>query len=82
MASVKNRVRGEPHLWVWRPYIVDLTDAPVVGSPSEEDLQFISSDKARRYIRSLPHHDRVQLKTLYPRAVPQAIDLIDKMLGQ
>uniref|UniRef100_A0A7S0MYV6 Mitogen-activated protein kinase n=2 Tax=Pyramimonas obovata TaxID=1411642 RepID=A0A7S0MYV6_9CHLO len=72
---------GRKPLFPGRDYVhqLDLI-TKVVGSPSEADLQFISSDKARRYIRSLPPHDRVQLKTLYPRAVPQAIDLIDKML--
>uniref|UniRef100_A0A7R9SVU4 Protein kinase domain-containing protein n=1 Tax=Polyblepharides amylifera TaxID=1486889 RepID=A0A7R9SVU4_9CHLO len=52
----------------------------VAGSPSEEDLQFINSEKARRYISSLPHHPRVSLQALYPNSCRHAIDLIDKML--
>jgi hypothetical protein len=58
--------------WVW---------VQVVGSPSEDDLNFINSEKARRYIRSLPHHDRVDLQKLFTNSGPLAIDLIDKMLG-
>ena len=31
----------------------------VLGSPSESDLEFIDSEKAKRYMRSLPHCQRV-----------------------
>ena len=44
-------------------------------------MAFISSDKARRYIRSLPVSPRVDFAKLYPDAYPSAIDLIDKMLA-
>ena len=44
-------------------------------------MAFISSDKARRYIRSLPVSPRVDFAKLYPDADPSAIDLIDKMLA-
>ena len=52
----------------------------VVGSPSEEDLQFIHSEKARRYIRSLPHHPRASRQDMYPNCSTLAIDLISRML--
>lgn len=48
----------------------------VVGSPSEEDLAFIHSEKARRYIRSLPHHPRASLQEMYPNCASTAIDLV------
>ena len=32
----------------------------VLGSPSESDLEFIDSEKAKRYMRSLPHCQRVR----------------------
>jgi serine/threonine protein kinase len=38
----------------------------VIGSPLEEELHFISSEKARRYIRSLPHCNRVDFARIYP----------------
>ena len=44
-------------------------------------MAFISSDKARRYIRSLPVSPRVDFAKLYPDADPSAIDLIDTMLA-
>lgn len=40
----------------------------VIGSPSEEDIQFINSDKARRYMRSLPHR-----RAAAPRLSPGAL---------
>jgi serine/threonine protein kinase len=52
----------------------------VIGSPSEEDLMFIRSEKARRYIRSLPKHEHVGFRKLYPQANEQALDLIGQML--
>ncbi|KAL2619847.1 hypothetical protein R1flu_000052 [Riccia fluitans] len=52
----------------------------IIGSPEENDLHFINSQKARSYIRSLPFQPRVSLARLYPRANPLAINLIDRML--
>jgi len=52
----------------------------VLGSPAEEDLVFISSDKARSYIKGLPFQPRVPFTKLYPSANPLAVDLLEKML--
>jgi hypothetical protein len=43
----------------------------VIGSPGEEDIAFVSSDKARRYLRSLPPCPRADFKKLYPHADEQ-----------
>lgn len=43
----------------------------VIGSPSEEDIAFVSSDKARRYLRSLPPCPRADFRKLYPHADEQ-----------
>jgi serine/threonine protein kinase len=40
----------------------------------------VSSDKARRYLRSLPRWPRADLSERYPGADPLALDLLDKML--
>jgi mitogen-activated protein kinase 6 len=40
----------------------------IIGSPSEEELGFITSDKAKRYIRSLPKSERVNFAELWPQA--------------
>lgn len=40
----------------------------VLGSPSDADLHCITSDKARRYVRSLPQCTRTEFHTLWPAA--------------
>ena len=72
---------GRKPLFPGKDYVHQLNlITKVIGSPSEEDLMFISSEKARRYIRSLPKHEHVDFCKLYPHANEQALDLIDKML--
>lgn len=43
----------------------------VIGSPSESDIAFVGSDKARRYLRSLPPRPRTDFKQLWPDADDQ-----------
>ncbi|KAH9328142.1 hypothetical protein KI387_000250 [Taxus chinensis] len=52
----------------------------VLGSPDESDLEFIRSEKAYTYIKSLPFKPRASLQRLYTRANPTAINLLDRML--
>eukprot|EP00898_Chlorokybus_atmophyticus_P004650 jgi/Chlat1/5186/Chrsp33S05042 len=52
----------------------------LIGTPSEAEMEFIQSNKAKTYIRSLPVCQRVDLRKLFPRANELAVDLIDKML--
>lgn len=57
----------------------------VLGTPSEQDLDFVTSDKALRFMKSQPVKPKVPFSTLYPLAPegsanPQALDLLDKML--
>jgi len=51
-----------------------------LGPPPEEDLTFISSHKARAYIRALPPVERVDFSKKFPDADPLAIDLMERML--
>ncbi|KAJ9530310.1 hypothetical protein QJQ45_023601 [Haematococcus lacustris] len=44
----------------------------LIGSPSEAELGFITSDKARRYIRALPRCERTDLRRLWPNANAKA----------
>ena len=72
---------GRKPLFPGKDYVHQLNlIARVIGSPSEKELEFITSDKARRYIRSLPRSPRVDFQKVYPNAEPDAVDLIDKML--
>jgi serine/threonine protein kinase len=52
----------------------------VIGSPTEADMGFVTSEKARRYLRSLQQCPRSDFRQLYPQADPQALDLLNKML--
>ncbi|POM59923.1 CMGC/MAPK protein Kinase [Phytophthora palmivora] len=52
----------------------------VVGSPSEDSLDFITNPKAKRFILRQPKKPKVPLSSVYPRATPQCLDLLEKML--
>lgn len=52
-----------------------------LGTPSEETLQRIGSQRAQEYVRSLPFMQRIPFKQLFPNANPEALDLLDKMLA-
>ena len=73
---------GRKPLFPGKDYVHQLNlIARVIGSPTEEELHFVTSDKARRYIRSLPPSDRVDFRAVYPDADPNAVDLVDRMLA-
>ena len=52
----------------------------VLGTPSHDDMQFIGSEPARKYIRSLPKRNKQTWSSLYTKANPVALDLLGKML--
>jgi len=52
----------------------------VIGSPEERDMNFLTSQYARRYITSLPPKKRVNFAEIYPHANPHAIDLLERLL--
>jgi len=52
----------------------------ILGSPSNDDLNSIINEKARRYLRSLSFKPKVPWTRLYPNAHPQALDLLERML--
>ena len=52
----------------------------VIGTPAEEDIEYVESEKARRYIRSLPYKPKIPPEKIYPNANPQAIELLEQML--
>ncbi|CAN1814013.1 Mitogen-activated protein kinase 7 [Linum perenne] len=52
----------------------------ILGSQHDANLQFIGNSKARHYIKSLSRSRGVGFSHLYPRADPQAIDLLQRML--
>jgi len=73
-------LRRKP-LFPGRDYIHQLqliTD--VLGTPTEDDIVNIGSEKARNFIRSLPQKDPIDFHKLFPNASELAIDLVEKML--
>jgi len=52
----------------------------VLGSPQPEDYALISDPKKIAELQALPPKKRLDFKLRYPEAVPEAIDLLDKML--
>lgn len=51
-----------------------------LGTPIEEDLAFITSEKAKRFMKGQPHRPPVPFSKLFPKANSQAVDLLQKML--
>ncbi|CCH46402.1 Mitogen-activated protein kinase SLT2/MPK1 [Wickerhamomyces ciferrii] len=52
----------------------------IVGTPPEETLTRIGSQRAQDYVRSLPFMPKIPFNKLYPNANPEALDLLDRML--
>jgi mitogen-activated protein kinase 1/2 len=52
----------------------------VLGTISEADMGFIDNPKARKYIKSLPYTPGMPLHSLYSKANPHAVDLLQRML--
>ena len=52
----------------------------VVGTPSEEYISNIGSEKVRTYLKSLPVREPVNSAVLFPHANKDALDLLDQML--
>ena len=72
---------GRRPLFPGKDYIHQLnliTD--VIGTPDEEDIESIESEKARRYIASLPLKPPIPPERIFPNANPEAIDLLQRML--
>ncbi|KAI8069537.1 kinase-like domain-containing protein [Gongronella butleri] len=71
---------GKP-LFKGRDYVDQLNQIlGILGTPDEETLQRVGSERAQMYIRSLPIMPRIPFQNLYPNANPLAIDLLSKLL--
>ena len=51
-----------------------------LGKLPEEDLDFVTSEKAKRFMRKLSNKIPVPLKRQFPKAPTSAIDLMSRML--
>lgn len=52
----------------------------VIGTPNDQDIEYIESEKALRFIRSLPKKNPIPWRKLYPNASNLALDLLGQML--
>eukprot|EP00798_Chlamydomonas_sp_ICE-L_P029100 gene29100-32311_t len=72
---------GRKPLFPGKDYVHQLNlITKVIGSPKDDELDFITSDKAKRYIRSLPKSERSDFSAMWSHASKEAVDLVDKML--
>lgn len=52
-----------------------------LGKISEADLAFVTSDKAKRFMRKLPNDPPAPLSSQFPGTPPNALDMMRKMLS-
>jgi mitogen-activated protein kinase 1/3 len=52
----------------------------VLGSPTDEDLHFVTSEKAKRFMRSQRFKPKRPFSTIFRKSNAKAIDLLEKML--
>ncbi|GAA5804417.1 hypothetical protein HPULCUR_009910 [Helicostylum pulchrum] len=53
----------------------------ILGTPDDDTLNRIGSDRAQTYIKSLERFEKIPLVQLYPTASPAALDLLEKLLS-
>jgi len=51
-----------------------------LGTPTDEDLDWVTNEKALAYIKSLEHKPKIPFSQIYPDASEEALDLLEKML--
>ncbi|KAI8810009.1 kinase-like domain-containing protein [Cladochytrium replicatum] len=72
---------GSRPLFKGKDYVDQLNQIlSVLGTPDDETLKRIGSERAQLYIRSLPKMTKIPFSQLYPKANAQALDLLEKLL--
>jgi len=72
---------GRKALFPGRDYLNQLRlIIDVLGTPSEEDLACISNQQAVQFLRQLPQKPRRPWNEVFPKASPQALELLASML--
>ncbi|CAG8538306.1 3599_t:CDS:10 [Diversispora eburnea] len=82
MLSFQNytKASGKP-LFKGRDYVDQLNQIlGILGTPDEETLRRVGSERAQVYIRSLPKMPKIPFSQLYPKANPLALDLLENLL--
>jgi mitogen-activated protein kinase 7 len=69
------------HLFPGRNYLNQLQlILSVVGTPSEEYIQNVGTDRVKTYLQNLPPRKPVELSVLFPEANQSALDFLSQML--
>ena len=53
----------------------------VLGTPTEEETDFIKNVKAKAFLNSLPERPKVAWPKLFPKADEKGLDLLDRLLA-
>jgi len=51
-----------------------------LGTPKEEDLEFITNSQALKYVKRMGHMRKVPWNETFPKASKESLDLLEKML--
>ncbi|KAI9355098.1 kinase-like domain-containing protein [Zopfochytrium polystomum] len=71
---------GKP-LFKGRDYVDQLNQILyILGTPDDPTLRRIGSDRAQMYIRSLKKTRKIPWTQMFPKATPNALDLLEKLL--
>lgn len=52
----------------------------ILGTPDEDDMEFIGNPSALRFISKLPRRDKTKWNTIFPKATEESLDLLEMML--
>jgi mitogen-activated protein kinase 1/3 len=52
----------------------------VLGSPTEEEMEFIRNERVKQFIRNLPTRSKVDWRLKFPNVNRECLDLMDKMM--
>lgn len=82
MGCILAELLGSKPFFKGRDYVDQLNQIlHYLGTPSESTLSRIGSPRAQEYVRNLPYMSKIPFQQLFPRANPDALDLLNLMLG-
>ena len=82
MGCILAELLGSKPFFKGRDYVDQLNQIlHYLGTPSESTLARIGSPRAQEYVRNLPYMSKIPFQQLFPRANPDALDLLDRMLA-
>ena len=81
VGCILSEMLGRKPLFPGRDFIHTLNlVCKVIGSPSREDICAFPSDKAQKYLDTMPFQPKVSFQQLFPEADSRAVDLLDRLL--